>query len=153
MKKEKDILLDDALRLIADVVGPAGKGFWSLSAVRERNVHGRDSVRVGIVMRTPDNRLYDVHGVIGGPEDWAGCENKLVETLRKDGWPLRPSEEETRIRLEVMGSDEAIAILKRYKADLDRIYDYMAKTTPEQPDLSEESYRAEHPHRCCMSWY
>lgn len=148
MKKEKDILLDDALRLIADVIYPVGKGFWSLSAVRERNVHGRDAVRVGIVMRAPDNRLYDIHGIVGGPEDWAGCEASLVETLRKDGWPLRPSEEETRIRLEVMGPDEAIAILKRYKADLDRIYDYMAKTTP---DPSEESWRAEHPHRCCMS--
>ena len=145
-----DISLDAAMRLIADAVGPAGKGFWSLSAVRERNVNGRESVRAGVVMRTPDGRLYDVHGVVGGPEDWAGCEARLVETLRDDGWPLRPSEEETRLRLAVMGPDEAIAILKRYKADLDRYFCYMAKT---KPDQSEESWRAEHPHRCCMQWY
>ena len=150
MKKEEDISLDGALRLIADVVGPAGKGFWSLSAVRERNVNGRESVRAGVVMRTPDGRLYDVHGVVGGPGDWAGCEARLVETLRNDGWPLRPSEEETRIRLEVMGPDEAIAILKRYKADLDRYFCYAARA---KPDQSEESWRAEHPHRCCMQWY
>ena len=127
-----------------------GKGFWSLSAVRERNVNGQASVRAGVVMRTPDGRLYDVHGVVGGPEDLAGCEARLVETLRRDGWPLRPSEEETRIRLEVMGPDEAIAILKRYKADLDRYFDYMAKA---EPELAEESWRAEHPRRCCMQWY
>ena len=148
MRTEKeDISLDDALRLIAGVVGPAGEGFWSLSAVRERNVNGRESVRVGLVMRTPDNRLYDVHGVVGGPEDWAGCEAKLVETLRNDGWPLRPSEEETRIRLEVMGPDEAIAILERYKAELDGYYCRAAWEEPDEPPPGER------PRRCCMQWY
>lgn len=150
MKKEEDISLDDALRLIADVVGPAGKGFWSLFAARERNVNGPNSVRVGLVMRTPDGKLYDLYGAVGGPEDLTGCEAYLVEALRRSGWPLRPSEEETRIRLEIMGQDEAIAILKKYREDMDRIERRREETVP---DMSVDEHRASHPHRCCMSWY
>ena len=48
-----DISLDAAMNLIADVVGPAGGGFWSLSAVRERNVNGRNSVRAGASAFSP----------------------------------------------------------------------------------------------------
>lgn len=120
--EEKDISLGAAVRLIADVVGRGGKGLWSLSAIRERNVNGRNMVRAAVVMGTPDGRLYDVNGAVGGPEDLAGCEARLVEALRADGWPLRPSEEETRLRLEVMGPDEAVAILEKYKRDLDRYF-------------------------------
>jgi hypothetical protein len=148
--EENDISLDAALGLIADVVGPAGEGFWALSEVLERNVNGPGTVTAKLVVRTPDGRLRDVHGVVGGPADRAGCEARLVEALRADGWPLRPSEEETRLRLEVMGPNEALAILKRYREDLDQAARGMEEAGP---DPSEAEYRASHPRRCCMSWY
>jgi len=118
--KRGNARLDAALSCISDALRESRTG-WSVFCRRERNTDGWTPMsRTAVYAASPEKRIICAHGVVGGPGDWEGCDGKMLELLRLDGWPVSGSDEETRLRLAAMGPAAAVSILRKYEEDLDR---------------------------------